>query len=185
VSHDPDARAIDAAPLPPGLDQVALVPWPEEADRRQDLAAAGAPRILLLDPATPPPQCWDDREDWIRLPADPADLAARAASLLSRRATTVGAPFPSVPVLDADGLLRAGAQWVALPPVEARLAARLLHRLDEVVSREALLAAGWPHGAPAGRVLDGRIKLLRRRLAPFGLEILTVRGVGYLLSPRR
>jgi hypothetical protein len=63
------------------------------------LAAEGRPRLLLVDPATAPPVCWDDQEDWLRLPADPTELAVRVATL-RRRATmlwgTRGAPFSSM-----------------------------------------------------------------------------------------
>jgi DNA-binding winged helix-turn-helix (wHTH) protein len=90
------------------------------------------------------------------------------------------------PLLDDDGVLRVGSRWVALPPVEARLVTALLARPDAVVSRDRLLDAGWPTGTPSaspnGQILDGRIKLLRRRLAEVGLEIHTVRGVGFVLT---
>ncbi|HWJ98222.1 MAG TPA: helix-turn-helix domain-containing protein, partial [Acidimicrobiales bacterium] len=64
----------------------------------------------------------------------------------------------------------------------------LLARPEAVVSRGRLLDAGWPDGQPAGsangQILDGRIKLLRRRLVGVGLEIHTVRGVGFVLTAK-
>ena len=66
-----------------------------------------------------------------------------------------------------------------------RAVAALLARPDAVVSRDRLLATGWPHdpevGRANGQILDGRIKLLRRRLVEVGMEIHTVRGVGFVL----
>ena len=49
-----------------------------------------------------------------------------------------------------------------------------------VPSRARLEAHGWPDGAPNARAIDARIKVLRRRIAPFGISIHTVRGEGYL-----
>lgn len=184
-AEDPlDGPGVAVPPLPPGLDGVAVVAWPADAARRGLLAAAGEPRILVVGPDAPPPVCWDDQEDWIRLPAHPEDLAARAAGILGRGEPR-GSVAPAGPVLDADGLLRVGDEWVALPPVEARLLARMLDEPGSAVSRSVLLAAGWPNGSADHQNLGGRIKLLRRRIAGLGLEIHTVRGVGYLLTVRR
>jgi DNA-binding response OmpR family regulator len=49
-----------------------------------------------------------------------------------------------------------------------------------VLSRRRLEQIGWPDGIPNSRSIDGRIKVLRPRLAPVGLRIHTVRGQGYL-----
>ena len=70
----------------------------------------------------------------------------------------------------------------SLPPVEHRLMTVLLERYRAVVSREALARAGWPEGIPGRNVLDVHIVGLRRRLAPLGLVIRTVRSRGYLLE---
>jgi DNA-binding response OmpR family regulator len=73
-----------------------------------------------------------------------------------------------------------GEKWVALSPIEARLAAALVGRPGRVISRARLEKIGWPDGAPNNRAVDGRIKVLRTRVAPVGLRIHTVRGQGYL-----
>jgi DNA-binding response OmpR family regulator len=66
--------------------------------------------------------------------------------------------------------------------VESRLTTALLDRYQAVVSRESLARAGWPDGMPGRNVLDVHIVRLRRRLAPLGLAIRTVRSRGYLLE---
>lgn len=157
---------------------VALVAWPEEAARRAELAAVGRPRLLMVAPEAAPPITWDHLEDWVRVPVDPRELDARRGALAHRR----GAGQPLLE-LDGDGIVRTGDRWVAIPPVEARVLAALLHRRGEVVPRSSLVAAGWPHGTSDPRILDGRIKLLRRRLARLGVRIHTVRGVGFVLDP--
>ena len=86
------------------------------------------------------------------------------------------------PSLDDDGVIRVGAAWVSLPPVEARITNALLERFGAVVSRDALGRSGWPDGAPGRNALDVHVLRLRRRLAPLGLVIRTVRSRGYLLE---
>ena len=86
------------------------------------------------------------------------------------------------PSLDDDGVLRYKASWVPLPPVEGRLTDALLSRFGAVVSRENLARAGWPEGAPGRNALDVHVLRLRRRIAPLGLVIRTVRSRGYLLE---
>lgn len=159
---------------------VVLVRWPDERDRREELRRSGRPRLLLLDDGSPAPTTVDALEDWIRLPADEADVRARVQALELR--AIGGGAAPDVPSLDEDGVLRQGGQWVALPPVEARLTDALLDRWGAVVSRDALARAGWPDGSPGRNALDVHVLRLRRRLEPLGLAIRTVRSRGYVLE---
>jgi DNA-binding response OmpR family regulator len=158
---------------------VVLVRWPTEATRRQRLVDDQQPRLLLVEDDAGPPEAVDCLEDWMRVPVDEAELAARLSSLAYRAGIHVA---PERPGLDGDGVLRRGRDWVSLPPVEARLTAALLDRLGAVVSREALARAGWPDGAPGRNALDVHVLRLRRRLGPVGLVIRTVRSRGYLLE---
>ena len=157
---------------------VVLVRWPAEADRRGRLRDAGTPRLLLVEEG-PPPAPADCLEDWIRVPADDADVRARLESITVRLGHHVS---PDAPLLDVDGLLHFGGTWVSLPPVEARLTSALVERFGAVVGREALARAGWPDGAPGRNALDVHVLRLRRRLATVGLSIKTVRSRGYLLE---
>lgn len=154
---------------------MALIQWPAERDRREELRRARRPRLLLVEHGSPPIPA-DDLEDWIRLPADELDVRVRVEALRRRN----GAPA-ATPQLD-DGVLRVGSSWVALPPVEARLMAALLDRFGAVVGREALSRAGWPGRSPGRNALDVHVLRLRRRAAPLGLAIRTVRSRGYLLE---
>jgi DNA-binding response OmpR family regulator len=158
---------------------VVLVRWPTEAPRRQRLVAEGQPRLLLIEGDATPPEAVDCLEDWLRVPVDEGELALRMAALVVRAGAHVARDRPE---LDDDGVLRRGHEWVALPPVESRLIGALLDRLGAVVSREALARAGWPEGAPGRNALDVHVLRLRRRLAPVGLVIRTVRSRGYLLE---
>jgi DNA-binding response OmpR family regulator len=70
-------------------------------------------------------------------------------------------------------------------PGDARILAALLDAKVGVVAREALLAAQTPPGreAPVSRVLDTRLCQLRKTLKPYDIEIETVWGLGYRLTP--
>jgi DNA-binding response OmpR family regulator len=158
---------------------VVLVRWPAEAPRRQRLVDEGRARLLVVEGGASPPEPVDCLEDWVRAPVDDAELATRLRGLAVRIRLHAG---PDRPHLDDDGVLRRGGSWVSLPPVEARLITALLDRLGAVVSREALARAGWPEGAPGRNALDVHVLRLRRRIAPVGLVIRTVRSRGYLLE---
>ena len=159
--------------------EVVLVRWPLERPRRDQLAADGCPRLLLVEDGAQPPISDDPLEDWVRVPASDIDVQTRIATLAAR------AQAAAAPRLDVDGVLRFGSLWVSLPPVEARLTRAMLERFGAVVSRESLSRAGWPDGAPGRNALDVHVLRLRRRLAPVRLAIRTVRSRGYLLEAGR
>jgi DNA-binding response OmpR family regulator len=168
---------------------VTMLRWPEEAARRTRISEAGAPRLLLVAVGEEPPTVADCLEDWIRVPASEDEVRARVDALAVRSqahapdVTNGHAPASTGPELDDFGVLRVNGTWVALPPLEARLAEALLERLGAVTSRELLVRAGWPAGAPGRNALDVHVLRLRRRLTPVGLAIRTVRSRGYLMEP--
>jgi len=183
---------------------VVMLRWPEEDERRTRLSLTGGPRLLLVPDGEEPPSVVDCLEDWIRIPAAENEVRARVDALAVRsHAHTPDAskggndhragagdqingnghsPHPA-PELDDFGVLRHGSAWVALPPLEARLTEALIERLGTVTSRELLVRAGWPSGAPGRNALDVHVLRLRRRLTPVGLAIRTVRSRGYLMEP--
>jgi DNA-binding response OmpR family regulator len=157
---------------------VVLVRWPTEKSRREELREQHRARLLLVDEDVPAPITPDVFEDWVRLPANDADVRVRVQSLQAR----VEAFGPTVPTMDADGVLRFGGAWVSIPPVEARLTRALLERFGTVVGREALSRAGWPDKEPGRNALDVHVLRLRRRIESLGLVVRTVRSRGYLLE---
>lgn len=196
-----DAVGVSPPTVPPDpstsgavvVDGVTVVGWPgpscpiEPGSGQPDPTTAepdpvGALIVVVADDA-PPPVAWPDGHDWIRPSAAPAEVRARTARTAGAARRSDPWTDPAPVVLDTDGVLRAGAdRWVVIPPVEARILTLLLARTDHVVARERLFRAGWPSGCVNHRALDGRIKLLRRRITGLGLTIHTVRGVGYLLE---
>ena len=165
-----------------------MLRWPEEEGRRTRISRQGAPRLLLVPDGVEPPSVADCLEDWIRVPANEEEVRARVDTLSVRsQAHLTGAPLqtgtPATPVLDDFGVLRMNESWVALPPLEARLAEALLERMGTVTSRDLLVRAGWPTAPPGRNALDVHVLRLRRRLHPVGLAIRTVRSRGYLMEP--
>ena len=154
---------------------VALVQWPDEWEKLDQLRTAGAPRLLIVEHGVPP-VAPDELEDWLRAPIDETELELRLANLRRR------ADLSSTSVSVEDGVLRVGNRLIVLPPIEARLAAALLERKHAVVGREILTRRAWPQGEPRGRnVLDVHIAKLRRILDATGIHILTVHRRGYLM----
>ena len=148
---------------------VVLLRWPEESLRRTELERTARPRLLLVEPGEPPPDCSDPLEDWIRLPADDQDVRARLGTLVTRAGS-------ERPLLDDDGLVWFRGRWVSLSPVERSLAECLLDRFGAVAGREALRRRAWPEGLPSRNALDVHMVRLRRRIASLGLEVRTVRS---------
>ncbi len=160
---------------------VVLVDWPAQADRVTALAQAGLPRLLLVAPDADPPASVDANEDWVRLPADERDVAARVLRLTSRAAYPAG----SRPVVDETGRLHYQDRWVALSPIESRLASALTEKFRGVVSEDELGGRGWPDGPWPPGALRVHLTRLRHRLEPVGLEISRVRLRGVVLQERR
>jgi hypothetical protein len=155
---------------------VAILRWPEEADRLGALARAGHLRLLLVAPEVVPPAEWDSRTDWIRLPASEDDIRQRVVGLQQR------ARQLPLPELDEYGVLRREPLWVCLSPVETSLLTVLLEKPGCVCSRPSLAAGGWPNELPDERLITAAIKRLRHRVAPLGIAIRTVRQRGYFLE---
>lgn len=156
---------------------VERVRWPAESARLEQLRADGVPRLLLCDGGAPPPAPSDCLEDWAPALAAADEIEARVAALAARAAR-----HGARPVVDDDGRIRHRDVWVALSPVEQALADALVSHFDRVVSRDELGERAWPAGLPTRNALDVHVLRLRRRIAPLGLEIRTVRGRGYVLG---
>jgi hypothetical protein len=158
------------------VDDVVDLRWPEQAAIRDELARRGMPRLLIVDHGVDPP--WSDGlEDWVRPDADAVERYVRREGL--RRQAAVRAPAS----IDDDGLLHRGSRWVALPPGELAAMTALLSEPGYPVARAdlaaALLASGSPDGAWS---VDNVVKRVRKRIAPLGMAVCVVRGIGFLLE---
>jgi len=156
---------------------VQMVWWPDEQDRLVELRQTSAPRLLFVEAGRQPPASTDCLEDWVRVPVDERELRARVTALAAR-----AEHHGLRPDMDDDGLLRFRGRWVDLPRVERTLATALVERFGAVVGRETLVRRTWPQHRPTRNALDVHMSRLRRRIAPLGLGVRTVRARGYLLQ---
>jgi two-component system OmpR family response regulator len=156
---------------------VAVVRWPEERDEVERLARLRLPRLLLIAESADPPEGSDVLQDWVRLPGDERDMLARLTTLRGR-ATTMAHP----PSVDDHGRLHFRSAWAQLSPINGRLGRVLSDAFNSVVAEEKLLASGWPTDQPSSNALRVHLHRLRRRVRPLGLEVLAVRGEGWVLQ---
>jgi DNA-binding response OmpR family regulator len=122
---------------------------------------------LVLRPEALPPD-GDELEDWVWLPSDERDLAARLNALLERAAMTAAADVAVPPLTHG------------LTSLQRRLATSLLVEVGALVTHEALGKAGWAD-APSASTLRAAMRRLRCALAHHGYDIAAVRGRGYVL----
>jgi two-component system, OmpR family, response regulator len=155
---------------------VELLDWPAEAARRQVLARAGVPRVLLIAPDAMPPQSLGVDEDWVRLPAAESDVVARATQLLCNEGIRSDTPY-----VDVHRVLHRAGATVTLPSSEATIMSLLLRNAGVIVSRSDLEHAVWKDAAPSRDAIDAVIYRLRRRLAGLSLCIRSARGQGFVL----
>lgn len=154
-----------------------LVRWPDEQERLDRLRRSATPRLLVVAADGPPPVSTDCEEDWVRWPADDAELRSRAEGVAARAGRHLRPP-----AVDGDGVLHFGGRWAALSPLEEALARALAERFGDVVAYDELSRRCWPDDATGARDVRAPVMTLRRRLAGLGLEVHNVRGNGYVLD---
>jgi DNA-binding winged helix-turn-helix (wHTH) protein len=156
---------------------VAVLRWPQQAHEVQQLEQLGLPRLLLVEPGDDPPTEPTCLQDWVRLPAVDADVHVRLRILAGRAA----AHGKSDPTIDEFGVLTLRGQTLFLSPTEHSITRLLIAHFGSMVTDADLLDAAWPDGRPERQVLRVHISRLRKRLAPIGLTITSVRNAGYLI----
>lgn len=155
---------------------VAILAWPDEGAEARRLVEAGTAVLYLVSADEIPPVPTTCLEDWVRLPADDRDVAARVDAL-QRRAEAHLSP----PRLDEFRRLAVGGRVLPLPSPEIELAALLADRFGQVVpDRDLVLAAALD--GPG--LLRAPVHRLRSTLRPLGLEVERARRLGYRLRHR-
>ena len=91
-----------------GGSPVVIVRWPEEAATLERLRTLGQPRLLLVAPNAAAPSTDDCDEDWIRLPAEGADMRVRISTVAARAARHAQPPE----VKGTGDSRSAGSGWV-------------------------------------------------------------------------
>lgn len=127
-------------------------------------------------------------DDFLALPVDPEELAARIEARLSKlqllrqRRPTENVLNVGRLRLDLDRVeVRLDSQKIPLGPVEFKILSILARSLGQLRSRDEIEAFVWGEQRPASRALDPHINALRKKLYGSDLELRTVYGAGYTL----
>jgi hypothetical protein len=153
---------------------VVVLRWPEQALDVERLDRLGVPRLLLVEPDVAAPEGDSCIQDWLRLPADDADVRVRLHALARRSAI-----HNMRPVLDPYGQLSHRGRALFLSPLDQRIAAELIEHFAAVVTVDEIKSV-WPEGAST-QALRVHISRLRHRVAALGLTITSIRNVGYVM----
>ena len=124
-------------------------------------------------------------DDYMTKPFDLPEFEARVRALIRRGHATPGASL-------AHGRLRLDVaarrlfhddQPIEMSARELALTELLLARQGRVVSKEQMIDQLFGFGDEVGsNVIEVYVHRVRRKLEPFGVDIRTVRGMGYLLD---
>ena len=124
-------------------------------------------------------------DDYMAKPFDVREFEARVRSLLRRQAGLRSATV-TVGTLTLDlttRQFRAGDAALDLPPRERALLELLVTRAGKVVTKEAIVQSVTSlEDMLSDKAIEQYISRLRRRIASYGLNLRTVRGIGYLLE---
>ncbi len=129
-------------------------------------------------------------DDYLAKPFDLDELEARLRALARRHG---GAPADAAHAMQHVGTLafdrESGAIYhngevLELPPRELALLQALFASPGKAVSKERLFALVFPHQAEVHyEAIEVVAYRLRKKLAPTGAQLMTLRGLGYLLKP--
>ena len=124
-------------------------------------------------------------DDYLVKPFDMQELQARVRALLRRSTGAVDERLtfgPLVFQLDSR-TVHVGAQRLELSGRETQILETLMKRAGNVVSKSVLMQRSYTwDDEVAPNAVEVQIHRLRKKLAPSGVEIQTVRGLGYLLQ---
>ena len=135
------------------------------------------PRLLLVTDGAEPPVPTDCLEDWVAAGASESALDARRRALQARARRTA-----RVPRSMTTACCVTTTRGCRCRRSSSRSPGHCSTGSVRSSPRDALASRAWPDGAPTRNALDVHVLRLRRRLAPLGLEIRTVRSRGYLLQ---
>lgn len=124
-------------------------------------------------------------DDYLAKPFDVREFEARVRSLLRRQAGLRSASV-TLGALTLDLNTRqfsAAGSAIEIPPRERALLEMLIMRAGKVVTKEAIVQSLTAlDDILSDNAIEQYVSRLRRRITPLGLELRTVRGIGYLLD---
>lgn len=124
-------------------------------------------------------------DDYMAKPFDIREFEARVRSLLRRqaglRSSTVTLGALSLDLTNRQ--FSSNGHAIDLPPRERALLELMVIRAGKVVAKEAIVQSVTSlEDILSDNAIEQYISRLRRRLQPLGLNLRTVRGIGYLLE---
>ena len=191
-----DAEGADAALLAFRYDLIILdlgLPGRHGLDLLRDMRRRGDKTSVLIltasDGATARVAGLDSgADDYLAKPFAIEELEARIRALLRRaqgRADNV-LRFGSLVLDDTTGVVAVDGAVLALTPRERAVLTTLLSRAGGVVPKDHLVEAVFGFNEDAsGSAIELYVHRVRRKLAGKGLEIVTLRGIGYALREDR
>ncbi|HEY0464617.1 MAG TPA: winged helix-turn-helix domain-containing protein [Polyangiaceae bacterium] len=110
--------------------------------------------------------------------------AAGIWSWLRRLAREDVEPAPGWRVVESSRGLLVDGRSIALSPLEYGVVVELVAARGAVVTRDQLLDRVWKQRHTGSNVVDALVRLLRKKLGPYALDIETVKGHGFSIAPR-
>ncbi len=179
-SAPPDVVLLDLTL--PGMDGLRVL---EEARR----AGLATPVLLLTARGTVGDRIMGlnaGADDYLPKPFDLDELEARLRALHRRRAPAGAQSDPGIGDLRLDresGAVHWRGEILELAPREAALLQALLARPGHAVPKERLFELVFPGEQDVQyEAIEVVVYRLRKKLAPTGVKLVTLRGLGYLLK---
>jgi len=126
-------------------------------------------------------------DDYLPKPFDLDELEARIRALARRRGQPDGSEgatleYAGLRCDPASGAVYLRGQALELTPREAAMLRALLARPGQALAKERLSEAVFPGEAVQADAIEVVAYRLRKRLAATGVQLVTLRGLGYLLK---